>query len=97
MVATGPPFLGDGSSDGRHPMNNFAMEEPANGPEQSRPKRILKVGKVFRHRYRAHWVARPLIRLSGKWLEQAGFRISDTFEVRAHNGEIRLTVRHAPH
>jgi hypothetical protein len=69
------------------------MEEPANTSELPQPKRILKVGKVFRYRYGGHSVARPLIRLSGKWLEEAGFRVADTLEVRTHDGEILLTVR----
>ena len=92
MVATRPPFLGGEPSDGRHPMNDFAMKEPADTPKQSHSKRILKVGKVFRYRCGGQSVARPLIRLSGEWLEEAGFRISDAFEVRTHNGEIWLTV-----
>jgi hypothetical protein len=70
------------------------MDQSAHTEEQSQPKRILKVGKVFWHRPGAHSVARPLIRLSGKWLERAGFQISDTFEVRVHDGGIWLTVRH---
>jgi len=52
--------------------------------------RKLKVGRSFRRGRFGATVAVPFIRLSGKWLEQAGFRAGDNLLVDVQPEGIRL-------
>ena len=52
--------------------------------------RILKVGRTTQVRGCGHGSVVPFIRLSGKWLERAGFLENDMIAVAAVNGEIRI-------
>ena len=52
--------------------------------------RIVKVGRTTQVRRGGGRSVVPFIRLSGKWLERAGFLESDMIAVTAANGEIRI-------
>lgn len=53
--------------------------------------RLIKVGRTTQMRSSGGSpVVVPFIRLSGKWLERAGFLEGDVIEVTAAKGEIRL-------
>ena len=52
----------------------------------------MKVGGLYRMRRGQQASAVPFIRLSGKWLEQAGFLVGGAIHVEVTPGSIRLTV-----
>ena len=54
--------------------------------------RLIKVGRTTQVRRAggSSVVVVPFIRLSGKWLERAGFLEGDIIEVTAANGEIKI-------
>jgi hypothetical protein len=54
--------------------------------------RELRVGQTFQMRGRDQ-VAVPFIRLSGRWLEQAGFTSGARVEVRVKSGKLLLVLR----
>jgi len=57
-------------------------------------KSTMKVGKAYRQRAGSpSLVAVPLIRLSGKWLAEAGFHAGQSIEVETLHGEIRIVSR----
>ena len=53
--------------------------------------RNIKVGRILRECGGTGLRAVPFIRLSGKWLERAGFLEGDTIMVAAVDGQIRIT------
>lgn len=62
--------------------------------ELSMASRELRVGQTFQ--VRGHdQVAVPFIRLSGRWLERAGFTSGTRIEVRVKTGKL-LLVRRGP-
>jgi Toxin SymE, type I toxin-antitoxin system len=54
--------------------------------------RELRVGQTFQTRGHEE-VAVPFIRLSGRWLEQAGFTSGTRVEVRVKSGKLLLVRR----
>ncbi len=54
--------------------------------------RILTISELSRHspNYRG-WVEVPFIRLSGKWLQEAGFEPGDRIRVEVEFGGITIT------
>lgn len=56
--------------------------------------RTLTVGETFQRRTRGE-TAVPFIRLSGKWLAEAGFRVGDSIRVSVTTG--RLFIDHCIH
>ena len=58
--------------------------------ESSGTVRMVKVGRTTQVRRGGGRSAVPYIRLSGKWLERAGFFEDDMIAVAAANGEIRI-------
>ena len=58
--------------------------------KSSGPVRIVKVGRTTQVRRGGGRLAVPFIRLSGKWLERAGFLEGDMIAVTAANGEIMI-------
>jgi len=69
------------------------VEEPVAVPDEPASTRVIKVGRIDVFGSDAASHSRPLIRLSGKWLQQAGFRIGDTLEVQVRFGKLLLTNR----
>jgi len=63
--------------------------------ELSMVSRELLVGQTFQSRGRDE-VAVPFIRLSGRWLEQAGFTSGTRIEVRVKTGQLLLVRRESP-
>ena len=58
------------------------------------PKAMMKVGSICRSRGGGRRIVEtPLIRLSGAWLERAGFQTGDLFRVGVKAGQITLTSR----
>jgi len=53
--------------------------------------RTIKVGRIYQMRKGKGLIEFPFIRLSGKWLEQAGFIRGDLVQISASRGEIKLT------
>ncbi len=54
-------------------------------------RRRLKVGLLSRPCASRGYVSLPLLRVAGKWLESAGFRIGDTVSVCVESGRLVLT------
>lgn len=62
------------------------MDKPTSGTV-----RLIKVGRTIQTRRGAGIaVIVPFIRLSGKWIERAGFLEGDIIEVTAAHGEIKM-------
>ena len=62
--------------------------------ESSGTVRIAKVGRTTQVRRGGGRSVVPFIRLSGKWLERAGFLEGDMIVVTAANAEIRIVGQH---
>jgi len=52
--------------------------------------RRLKVGSLYRLTQRNNENSVPFIRLSGKWLKQAGFQEGDIISIKIHKGELKI-------
>ncbi|MEA3188525.1 MAG: Toxin SymE, type toxin-antitoxin system [Chthoniobacter sp.] len=60
-------------------------------------RRQITVGRLFQHTARPGLaVSVPQIRLSGKWLADAGFREGDTVEIAVEPGRLTLVDRATP-
>lgn len=70
------------------------MNEPASGTTV----RLIKVGRTTQVRRSggSSVVVVPFIRLSGKWIERAGFLEGDTIAVTGGNGQISI-IRQGHH
>jgi len=58
--------------------------------------RTIKVGCLYPSRPGGGRSPSPFIRLSGKWLEKAGFCAGNLVEVRVAAGRLELTRFHVP-
>lgn len=58
--------------------------------------RRLTVGCTYQERARAKLTPVPFIRLTGKWLESAGFHPGQKIALRISSAEIVITRSHAP-
>jgi len=70
------------------------MKPPMVPSTSSARIRKIKVGRIYRnHTRNAPGTAVPFIRISGKWLEQAGFRMGSVVTITVQSGELTLTVQ----
>jgi len=94
-MAPRPPHAVAGSSLGSIAIGTLPVAKPAATVADPTPTRTVTVGRRI-HIYRGgRSIGVPFIRLSGKWLERAGFRERDRVEVWIGQGEIRLVCHHA--
>ena len=56
----------------------------------SRPPKVIKIGRIYRERYRSESEVLPFIRLSGKWMRTAGFEQGAHVDVVVEHGQIRI-------
>jgi len=71
-------------------MSNPTLEQPERTSDLRICTRTIKVGRIIRVARSGSSSVVPFIRLSGKWLEQAGFKRDDHLVVCVGRDEIRL-------
>lgn len=53
--------------------------------------KVIKLSELYRPKKYWQFTKVPMLRLSGKWLEQAGFHISKTVHVEVQYGKMIIT------
>lgn len=76
------------SRNGLPNIHNTKLRAPKVGANSANKFWRHTVSRCYQIRRRDRWVAVPIIRLSGKWLEAAGFLEGDRIEVWRGNGRI---------
>jgi len=71
-------------------MNNAAVQQSSQPSDSRSATRIIKVGSTIRVAKNGRSSKVPFIRLSGKWLEDAGFEEGDYLEICVQRGELRM-------
>lgn len=52
--------------------------------------RKIKIGRIYQPNRKSLENYVPYIRLSGKWLKQAGFQEGDIISIKIQNGELKI-------
>ncbi len=71
-------------------MSNAVLKQPQQAGASRSDKRIIKIGSMVRIARNGRSSKVPFIRLSGKWLEDAGLHEGDYLAVVVDLGGIRL-------
>ena len=71
-------------------MSSSAFKQSQQASDSRSGTRIIKVGSMVRFARNGRSTKVPFIRLSGKWLEDAGFQEGDFLAVCVQHGEMRM-------
>lgn len=68
------------------------MAEVEQSGKTAQTRRITVCSKGFERLSGQRWVFFPIISLSGKWLQDSGFKVGHTVDITCEEGKLTITL-----